>query len=807
MKKRLFSLATLMLLAAACTDHIDFPANIFQRQAPIFHAIIEDGENAGSTKVYADEQMRVLWNAGDQISIFNLNTYNQPYRFKGKDGANSGDFEKVSTGAEFSMSGDISHIYSIYPYDEATEVSYSGVLTFSLPSIQHYRQNSFGIGANTMVSATDNNMLRFKNVGGYLSFKLYGENVSVKRITLKGNNHEKLAGLATVTMPVGGTPTIVMQNTATEEITLECDTPVELNASAENYTEFWFVVPPTTFTQGFTVTVTDAQGGVFKKTTQNEVVISRNALSRMEPLQVIPNYDHAFVPFEDANFKAYCVENFDTNHDGEISLSEALTATTINVNNLDISSLAGIECFSNLTALHCAGSFDFSNKVGLGKLTHLDLSKNTKLEELTCSDNNLTSLNISNCPELTILRCHNNKLTTLNVTNNTKLYSISCGGRGGNLLTELDLSNNSALELLAFANNQISSVDLSHNTALTYIDCYNNPLKELDVSNNPMLEHLDCEGLQIATLDVSNNLSLSSLWCRNNPNLSIIWLMVGQIPDSFQSFNYDRKKASIQYKGEEIIFADDNIKAICLANWDSDQNGKLSCDEARAVLSFDNRFTNNSEIKSFPEIIYFTSIKQLEKNAFFFCKNLLSITIPDSIVSIGDSAFYYCPALEYVKFGSNVASIGRAILYPQFIRTLIVDDNNDTFDSRNDCNALIETNSKTLLYGGAGSTIPNGVERISDKAFFCSNKSNISLPSTLKYIGEMAFGGYSGFKTVYCYAPIPPTLKTVDGFSNWHPFMQNILINYQTTVYVPAQYVDAYKEAWADDSITILPIE
>lgn len=250
--KKILSFLLPLLVLAACTAEYDNMMNEAHRAKPgednVFYATIEGSDDTDpQTKVYADDQMRVLWNAGDQISIFNLNTYNQPYRFKGKDGANSGDFEKVSTGAEFSMSGDIDHIYSVYPYDETTEVSYNGVLTLSLPVLQHYRPNSFGIGANTMVSATDNNMLRFKNVGGYLSFKLYGESVSVKRITLKGNNHEKLAGLATVTMPVGGTPAIVMQNTANEEITLECDTPVNLNASAENYTEFWFVIPPTTF--------------------------------------------------------------------------------------------------------------------------------------------------------------------------------------------------------------------------------------------------------------------------------------------------------------------------------------------------------------------------------------------------------------------------------------------------------------------------------------------------------------------------------------------------------------------------------
>ena len=285
-------LITAMLIAASCTNVIDNVDSLRMRAGAddvVFYATIEGDEDGGpETKVYADDQMRVLWNANDLITIFNNNTFNQPFRFTGRDGRNAGSFGMVPVEHEFITSGPLDHIYAIYPYQESTEISYDGDITFTLPALQTYKKNSFGIGANTMVSVTDNTMLQFKNAGGYLEFKLYGEGISVKRIQLRGNNGEKLAGDALITMPLGGLPTVTMQDNATEEVTLECETPVALGTSQNDYTVFWFVLPPTSFTKGITVTVTDALGGTFAMSTSKTVTVQRSYISHMAPLEVVP---------------------------------------------------------------------------------------------------------------------------------------------------------------------------------------------------------------------------------------------------------------------------------------------------------------------------------------------------------------------------------------------------------------------------------------------------------------------------------------------------------------------------------------
>jgi hypothetical protein len=137
------------------------------------------------------------WNAGDQITIFDSNTLNQQYQFDGETGDNGGTFSKVSN--SFGTGNDLNCHYAVYPYNKDIKITETGVITATLPAEQSYAENSFGLGANTMVAVTkdvDDTFLKFRNVGGYLKLQLYGENVTVKSITLTGNNNEKLAGKA-----------------------------------------------------------------------------------------------------------------------------------------------------------------------------------------------------------------------------------------------------------------------------------------------------------------------------------------------------------------------------------------------------------------------------------------------------------------------------------------------------------------------------------------------------------------------------------------------------------------------------------
>ena len=95
-----------------------------------------------------------------------------------------------------------------------------------------------------------------------------------------------------------------------------------------------------------------------------------------------------------------------------------------------------------------------------------------------------------------------------------------------------------------------------------------------------------------------------------------------------------------------IDFADDNVKAICVANWDTDGDGELSYAEAAAVTSLGTAFKNNADITSFDELQYFTGLTSLPNASFMSCTNLVSISLPSSIASLGTGAFFNCTSLS-----------------------------------------------------------------------------------------------------------------------------------------------------------------
>ena len=289
MKKGLFLPLMTCLLAVSCSIHEIDPMDTVLPTDVVFYASLESYSEP-DTRVHVDQKVKMLWDEKDQISIFNKSTKNQQFEFTGKTGANAGGFKEVMTPS--GPGDDMSFICAVYPYQSSTRINKEGVMTLTLPKDQAYRDGTFGLGANTMVSSTEDNMLKFKNVGGYLVLKFFGEGVSVSSVKLEGNNQERLSGTATLTPAVGKLPAISMSPTAATSVTLNCEEPVDLSATKEEASQFWLVVPPTTFTQGFTLTVTDPNGREFVLKTPAKLSVSRNDVLRIAPIEVV--FDTSF---------------------------------------------------------------------------------------------------------------------------------------------------------------------------------------------------------------------------------------------------------------------------------------------------------------------------------------------------------------------------------------------------------------------------------------------------------------------------------------------------------------------------------
>ena len=198
----------------------------------------------------------------------------------------------------------------------------------------------------------------------------------------------------------------------------------------------------------------------------------------------------------------------DANGNDQIEQDEVLNVKELDVTLSNITSLSGIEFFTNLTYLQCY----------YNSLTSLNISNNIALTNLSCTQNKLTSLNVANNVALERLYCAGNKLTGLNVTNNKALTILQCGS---NALKSLDVSNNTSLTELNCSITQMVSLNVTKNTALIYLDCDSNYLTTLNVSKNTLLKVLDIKSNKLTNMDVSYNTKLTEFYCDDNKITSL----------------------------------------------------------------------------------------------------------------------------------------------------------------------------------------------------------------------------------------------------------------------------------------------
>ena len=269
MKTRvIWLLAAMGLLAVSCMVK-EPEQDAMMTDAPRITAMV--AAESPATKVSVTESdgeaRSTVWDKGDEIAVFIHNAKALEYALEGDGGASSGVFNYVSG---FGGAIQFPEVYGVYPY--AKGVAFDGsTLQVNFPAAQAYTEGSFDPKANLMVAASRTNDLYFRNVGGYLVLKLWGEDVSVKKIVIKGVAGEPLAGPAAVWASESEAPEIeIAEETAQKAITLTCETPVALGATEDAGTEFWIVVPPTCFEEGLTVTVYGEDGSVFTRTAKGD---------------------------------------------------------------------------------------------------------------------------------------------------------------------------------------------------------------------------------------------------------------------------------------------------------------------------------------------------------------------------------------------------------------------------------------------------------------------------------------------------------------------------------------------------------
>ena len=359
MKKSVFLLGALALLAGCQQEES------YQEESPYgFDVTLESiVPNLGlETRTYADDQHLVLWHNDDRVSVFEKKEYWEEYKYTGRTGTTGGRLTKVP-GEGSGTGGDLDYYYAVYPHSELNGFDNQGHLLLTLPHEQPYDEFSFGRGTNLMVSSSEDNTFKFKNIGGYLVFKLYGEGVSVSSIRLTGNCEEEISGDIDVVVSPEVDPIVKMSTARYAEkynyVDLVCDPPVALGATSSDYKEFWFVLPPMTFLSGFSIKVTTTDGIEWTKTTNKAWAITRNHYTPVSVMEVVlessvPEEPEENIVFADESIKTALVDAFDTNDDGELSFSEAAAVTSLEGvfgTTNDFTSFDEFQYFTSITSI------------------------------------------------------------------------------------------------------------------------------------------------------------------------------------------------------------------------------------------------------------------------------------------------------------------------------------------------------------------------------------------------------------------------------------------------------------------------
>ncbi len=191
------------------------------------------------------------------------------------------------------------------------------------------------------------------------------------------------------------------------------------------------------------------------------------------------------------------------------------------------------------------------------------------------------------------------------------------------------------------------------------------------------------------------------------------------------------------------------------------------------------------------------SVTSIGESTFAYCSGLTSVNIPNSVMSIGESAFSGCSGLTSINIPNSVMSIGYfAFSDCSGLTSIVIENGNSNYDSRSNCNAIIETATNTLISGCKKTIIPNSVTSIGDYAFaYCSGLTSVNIPNSVTSIGDRAFDG-EDLTTVVSLIENPFVIGGKS--SSYGAFSVNTF--YNATLYVPVGTKEKYQatDGWKD---------
>ena len=637
----LFALVATALAACSTDPTQDLAPEIPTAPDELYVSFDED------SRVQLDADCKTVWTKDDLVSVFYYSDANDCWRFKGETGDRNGLLIRKTSTTPTIVTDEV---VVVYPYNADYRLATSDkTLSVRIPAVQHYEAGSYGVGANLMVSTGTSNNFSLKSVCGWIKLQFTGSG-KVTKVTLRGNDDEQIAGLATINYAdyslsliadglgdaanndeVGGT--LVDDADYVREITLDCGEGIALNNKTP--TAFYFVLAPQTFTQGITITATCDDGTEITKSTENAITIERNHILPMASATLempIPS-NQIWYTSSDGNV----VEPYSGNLNSNATAMQTFGANI--VSNTYENGVGVITFDGDVTTI---GDWAFYDCDALTSITIPD-SVTTIGEKAFIDCSALTSITIPDSVRTIGYAAFGYCFALTSVTTPDSVTTIEgCAFYGCGALTSVTIPDSvttigegafggcDALKAFygkfASADNRCWIVNgVLNSFAPAGLTEYTIPDSVTTIGDYAFQ---DCHALKSVTIpDSVTTIGREAFY-------SCHALTSVTIPDSVTTIG---DSAFIWCNALKSVTIPDSVTKIGHSAFNS-------CDALTSVTIPD-------------------SVTTIEDYTFRYCSALTSVTIPDSVTKIGDWAFSDCDALTSVTIPDSVTKIGNYAFY------------------------------------------------------------------------------------------------------------------------------------------------
>ena len=737
--KKLYLFALVATMFAACATDSTQEVAIDVAPETLTVSFEED------SRIQLNEEQKTVWTKNDLVSVFYRSNANQQWQYQGETGERTGELKQV---AAPTSTQELSKVVVVYPYSESYYINPETCdVEATLPATQHYLKDSYGLNGNIMISSSYYNQFSLKSVCGWIKVQLKGDGQIVKKMTIKGNSGEQVAGQlyinsadATITLAsnMGGVDddensaggNLVFDNTIIKEVTLDCGEGVTLSNKVAT---FYIALPPQTFEAGLTLNVHYGDGTTMTKTTTNSISISRNTILPMQTLYYDGNnppvYEIAYATNDGMPLDPLTTDGFGSDFvENVFDAATSKGALVFSGNITTIPENAFISC-ENLTLMNIPTTVTSINAGAFNNcksLSVLDIPQGVT----TIGDK--AFYNCSGMNEITIPK---------SVTSWKYSSFEKCKGTA---YINCDIAHASNQESGKFRKAGFDEIVIGESVSTigkyAFIYCENLAKVSLPNSVTTLGEYSFAACKSLSSIVIPENITeLPSGVFQSSGLVSII------IPDNvseiyWQAF-YDCTNLKTVVIGDGVtkIYSDAFLQCTALTDVKIGKGlksiGAYAFEECKSLerveisdltawcgIEFSDNMSNPLNYGAslylndtqITELNIPSNVFEIKNYAFYGCASITSVTIPSRVSAIGESAFAKCASLS--SFRGKFASPDN--------QCLIIDGVLNLFAP---ASTLTEYQ------------IPDGVTAIGTQAFSSSHLISVTIPDSVTSIGTNAF--------------------------------------------------------------------